>query len=161
MQFSSESRPTTLDRVPNSLKGLRVLVVDDLQDVREMLSLLLRRAGAEVRTAGGALAALEAIEREKPDLILTDLGMPDLDGFALLDLVRHLPGDGRDIRAIALTGFQGQRERCLAAGFQDQLDKPVDLGQLFEAILRVVRARQGFVPAGEPVRRPDPTAKAG
>jgi CheY-like chemotaxis protein len=159
MQLPAE--PPTRDRISNRLKGLRVLVVDDLQELRDLLAVLLRRAGAEVRTADGTLAALAAIESEKPDLVLTDLGMPDLDGFALLDLVRHLPGEGRDIRMIALTGFTGLHERCLAAGFQDHLDKPVDLGQLFDAIQRVVRARPGFVPAVDPVRRSDATAKAG
>ncbi len=163
MELQPETLPPRLDRIPNRLAGLRVLVVDDVEDVRNLLAVLLVRAGAEVRTADGAEAALEAIAREKPDMILTDLGMPDVDGFGLLDRVRHLPDDGRNIRAIALTGFQGLRDRCLAAGFQDQLDKPIELAQLLDAIVRVACTRPSLViGGGEPALCQDPpAAKAG
>ena len=132
--------PTEKAKTPR-LDGSRILVVDDTEDIRTLLARVIERAGAKVRTASSAEEALAAIGEAPPDLILTDIGMPDADGFELLDRVRRLPREEvRDIRAIALTGFtsHGYRERCLAAGFEDHLAKPIDLEDLIVSIARAL-----------------------
>ena len=131
------------------LEGLKMLVVDDVGDIRELLALVLARAGANVVTADSARSALAAIETARPDVILTDLAMPDIDGFGLLERVRELSSDGGgDVDVIAVTGFAGPswRERCLAAGFRDHLAKPIDFRSLLEAIARSTGRERPYRP---------------
>ncbi|HEX8291161.1 MAG TPA: ATP-binding protein [Pyrinomonadaceae bacterium] len=119
------------------LAGLRVLAVDDDADTLEMLTLFLRRAGAEVASAGSAAAALETLERFRPDVLVADIGMPEVDGYELLRRVRALtPERGGLTPAIALTAYAGEtdRVRALRSGFQAHLPKPVEPDDLIKAV---------------------------
>jgi CheY-like chemotaxis protein len=119
------------------LVGMRVLAVDDDADTLEMLSLFLRRAGAEVAGAETAAAALEALERFRPDVLVADIGMPEVDGYELLRRVRALGAErGGLMPAIALTAYVGEadRARALRSGFQAHLPKPVEPDVLIKAV---------------------------
>jgi PAS domain S-box-containing protein len=119
------------------LVGLRVLAVDDDEDTLEMLTLFLRRAGAEVASAGSAAAGLETLERFRPDVLVADIGMPEADGYELLRRVRALgPERGGLTPAIALTAYAGEpeRARALRSGFQAHLPKPVEPDALISAV---------------------------
>ncbi|MEX2270515.1 MAG: ATP-binding protein, partial [Vicinamibacterales bacterium] len=121
------------------LDGLHVLVVDDEADARRVLVMVLERVGAVVATAGSVPAALEALAKARPDVLVSDLGMPDQDGF---DLIRQLRADGhvaRDLPAVALTAFVQKNDAHLAllAGFQVHLAKPVDPHHLTSVIARL------------------------
>ena len=107
------------------LAGLRVLVVDDEADARELLQLLLADYGAQVRLADGAEAALQAIAAWQPDVLVSDIGMPIVDGYELLRQVR---AQGATLPAIALTAFASadDRVRALRAGFRAHVSKPVE-----------------------------------
>lgn len=114
---------------PPDLTGLRVLVVDDDSDNREILSLMLSQYGADVRTASSTADALQAFFEWKPNVLISDLGMPDEDGFALIRKVRALaPEEGGNIPAAALTAYVRAEERlqALSAGYQTHISKPVD-----------------------------------
>jgi CheY-like chemotaxis protein len=120
-----------------SLKGVRVLVVDDIPDEREVLSLLLEHQGAEVLKAASAAEGLATLGRERPDVLLTDIGMPDADGYAFLRQVRELSVDRGGLTPVAaVTAFEGsdERERALAAGFKAYVRKPVDARALAKVV---------------------------
>jgi CheY-like chemotaxis protein len=124
------------------LRGMRVLVVDDDADNREMLAMILEHSGAVVATADSAADALRVLEREQFHVLVSDIGLPDEDGYSLLRRVRMLPkGRGGDIPAIALTGYGGHEERAQAraGGFHAHLTKPVALDEMLAAIVRVLR----------------------
>jgi PAS domain S-box-containing protein len=128
-----------------SLAGLRVLVVDDDPDARDLLGRALSHFGAEVRTAGSAQAGVEGVRQWRPDVLLADIGMPDEDGYGLLRRVRALPPqEGGLIPVAALTAYGGAEERlrALAAGFQQHLLKPVVPHDLARAVLALVSVRQ-------------------
>ncbi|HUE29582.1 MAG TPA: GAF domain-containing protein, partial [Verrucomicrobiae bacterium] len=113
----------------SALDGVRVLIVDDEADTREVLSVLLSGTGAEVRTSASAADALVALGRWLPDVLLVDIAMPGEDGFALLSKLRALtPNRGGDIPALALTAYAHphDRERALTAGFHDYVAKPFE-----------------------------------
>jgi CheY-like chemotaxis protein len=135
----SENKQTAI-RSPQAalLKGLRVLVVDDDEDTLALLALVLKRAGAEVVTAADAPAALESFKGERPDVLLSDIGMPGEDGYDLLREVREFERarGGPRTRAVALTAYAApsDRDRALAAGFQRHVPKPIDPTELVEAI---------------------------
>ncbi|MFN2481406.1 MAG: ATP-binding protein [Pyrinomonadaceae bacterium] len=119
------------------LAGVRVLVVDDEPDARELFARTLSECGAEALTAGSAAEALAAIERELPDVLLADIGMPGEDGYALIDKVRRLPPErGGRTPAAALTAYAHaeDRMRAMRAGFQVHLPKPVRAAELVTAI---------------------------
>jgi CheY-like chemotaxis protein len=116
-----------------------VLVVDDHPVVREVIAELLEDFGARVTAVPGVPEALESLERERPNVVLSDIEMPGEDGYALIRKVRALPPDrGGQTPAAALTGLAtpDDRARVLRAGFQDYATKPIDTGQL----LRIVTA---------------------
>jgi PAS domain S-box-containing protein len=116
-----------------SLKGLRVLVVDDEIDSRELLAAVLIMRGAEVVSFGSAIEALEEIERQPFDVLVSDIGMPERDGYWLINKVRQLPAErGGRIPAAALTAYAGieDRRRVLLAGYQLHIPKPVEPAEL-------------------------------
>ena len=120
-----------------SLNGVRVLVVDDEPDARELFARTLSGCGAQALTVGSAAEALAAIERERPDVLLADIGMPGEDGYALIGKVRGLPPErGGRTPAAALTAYAHaeDRVRALRAGFQIHLPKPVKPAELVAAI---------------------------
>jgi CheY-like chemotaxis protein len=130
-------------RQPVRLDGVHVLVVDDEADARRILVMVLERVGAVVVTADSGRAAVEALAKARPDVLASDLGMPDQDG---LDLIRQLRVDGHDAKelpAVALTAFVQKDDAHLAllAGFQVHLPKPVDPYDLTSAIARLVATR--------------------
>jgi PAS domain S-box-containing protein len=130
----------TFDR----LDGLRVLVVDDEPDTREMLKAGLGQCGAEVLLASSAAEALAEIEKSPPDLIISDIGMPGEDGYELLKRVRALaPERGGRVPAIALTAYARVEDRmnALRVGYQMHVPKPVELAEL--AAVAASLARRG------------------
>ena len=119
------------------LRGLRVLIVDDEADARELLEVILLQFGAEIKVATSARHALEVLVDWKPDAIVSDVGMPNEDGYSLIHQIRTLdPERGGLTPAIALTGYGRQEDRLqlLAAGYQIHLSKPVELMQLVDSI---------------------------
>jgi PAS domain S-box-containing protein len=124
---------------PLQLEGVSILVVDDEEDSREVLAELLRQYGAQTRTAASAEEALSAIAHSTPQVLLSDIGMPSVDGFELVRRVRELiPSD--EMIAMALTGLGSahDRKRALADGFQVCMVKPVDPDRLVEAIKQLL-----------------------
>ncbi len=123
-----------------SLNGLRILVVDDDRNTLEMLSELLSCYQADVRTAESVATALILYRSWAPELLLSDLGMPEQDGYDLIRNIHALP-HGLLRKAIAITGFSRDedRERALAAGYDNFLTKPVDFGQLINLIAEINR----------------------
>jgi CheY-like chemotaxis protein/nitrogen-specific signal transduction histidine kinase len=122
---------------PLRLNGLRVLVVDDEADVRQFVSTVLEERGAEVTAVGSVDEALTALEQLKPDVLVSDIGMPGEDGYALIRKVRELEANlGGRIPAVALTGYarvEDHRE-ALLAGFQLHVAKPVRSAQLIAVV---------------------------
>ena len=120
-----------------SLAGIRVLIVDDDLDSREVLAALLELRAAEVRSAGSAREALDAMTDWKPDVLVSDIGMPGQDGYDLIREVRSRAAeDGGQIPAIALTGYAAVQdgERALSAGYHTHMAKPVEPGHLVKLI---------------------------
>jgi signal transduction histidine kinase len=110
------------------LTGLDVLVVDDEHDNLELVRQLLENAGATARVAGNAHEALREFERRAPDLLVADIGMPEMDGCELLQQIRHRTVPGRHIPAVAVTAYarSDDRLRTLSAGFEHHIPKPID-----------------------------------
>jgi PAS domain S-box-containing protein len=120
-----------------SLRGLRLLVVDDEPDGREAIAGLLERCGMEVMTAGSAAEGLAVLERRRPHVVLSDIQMPGEDGYVFLRKLRELPPERGGLTPVAaLTAYAGseERARALAAGFQLHVAKPVDPGELVKAL---------------------------
>lgn len=123
-----------------SLDGLRVLLVDDEPEARQILSTVITRTGAEVRTCNSASEALAKLAEWKPDVILSDIAMPEEDGYSFIHKVRALSrDDGGDIPAAALTAYarDADRSQALAAGYQMHIAKPIGAGQLVSMIARL------------------------
>jgi PAS domain S-box-containing protein len=120
-----ESAPSRLI----NLVGRRILVVDDEADARDLLAEILGQAGADVMVVGSADEALETLRRWRPDVLVSDIGMPGDDGYMLIRKVRALGSeDGGQVRALALTAYARSEDRALAleAGFHTHIAKPVD-----------------------------------
>jgi signal transduction histidine kinase/ActR/RegA family two-component response regulator len=131
------------------LRGLRLLVVDNEADARDWLQQVLGDCGAQVHAAGSAEEALRMLQADPPDALVSDIGMPGTDGYALIRQVRALPAqDGGGTPAIALTAFarNEDRTRALAAGYQMHLGKPVDREALVAAILSLAPSHDAARP---------------
>jgi CheY-like chemotaxis protein len=125
-----------------NLDGVHVLVVDDEPDVLSLVSEVLEAAGARVSTALSAQDALTQLDREVPDALIADLGMPQLDGFGLIHrLRRHTNTRVRELPAAALTAYARSEDRmkALIAGFQIHLAKPIDPAELVATIGALAR----------------------
>lgn len=119
------------------LTAIRILIVDDDLDSSEMLKVILTNYGAEIRTADSAQAALQTLDYWTPEVIVSDIGMPNEDGYSLIQQIKELEQKrGVKIPAIALTGYAGKQNQdlVLAAGFQTHFSKPVDLDGLIHTI---------------------------
>ncbi len=141
---ATDARPPTAS-TPN-LKGLRILVVDDEPDTLEALRLLLEQRGAKVHTAISAARALEDLEAWRPEVLVSDIGMPREDGYDLIRNVRALgPDRGGRVPAVALTAYAREEDRAqiLAAGFQVHIRKPAEPTELLAAIARLVGGYEG------------------
>ena len=136
---------TDVARPPaDELRGLRVLVVDDEEDARELTAAMLREAGADVQTAASAAEALRHLDRSRPDALLADIGMPGADGYALIRQIRQRDVDeGRYLPAAAITAYAGDRDRdrALAAGYDVHVPKPVNRGAVVAAVRAICPER--------------------
>ena len=123
------------------LRGLRVLTVDDQQDTRELIALALGRYGAEVKAADSASMALNLIKDWKPHVVVSDIGLPGMDGYDFMRRLRLLEGKGERIPAIAVTGYAGaiDESKALDAGYEVHLSKPIELNKLVTVIAKVSR----------------------
>ena len=138
----SSPPPAAPELTPRDLSGVSVLVVDDDRDARELILRILTDCHARVRIAASAREAFAALQAEMPDLLISDLGMPEVDGFELLSWVRALPRDrGGLLPAVALTAFarSEDRLRALEAGFSSHISKPVEPSELIATVGSLVR----------------------
>jgi len=126
------------------LDGLRVLVVDDEPDNNDVVGTLLSSCGAEVRLAGSVSQARETMGDWKPDVLVTDIAMPDEDGYALLAAIRSQQGESAGILAVALTAYASKEDRIrlLSAGFHAHVPKPVDPTELTAVVANLGHAAQ-------------------
>lgn len=132
------------DELPRMLPGVRALVVGDDPDARELLTALLEARGVLVHSARSVREGLAAFEREVPDIILSDLAMPDEDGYDLIRSVRDRPAEsGGLVPAIAVTAYARPEDatQSLSSGFQVHLTKPIDPVELFSAVERLMPER--------------------
>ena len=130
------SSPGKLAEESIRLEGLHILVVDDEEDARRLLSRVLVQSGARVTTAASADEAIAAIERRQPHLLVSDIAMPEKDGY---DLIRHIRGKGlgaKALPAVALTAFAQKEDArtAILAGFQVHIAKPVDPRDLLATV---------------------------
>ncbi len=145
----AEGPPAAVTTEPpegTSLAGLRILIVDDEADAREVMRFMLERGGARVRVADSAGAALDAIREARPDLLISDIGMPGEDGYVMVRRLRAMEdGMAGRLPAIALTAYASEEDsrRARTAGFDAHLSKPVDPARLIEIALRLAGARPG------------------
>ncbi|MCE9553682.1 MAG: response regulator [Planctomycetes bacterium] len=140
----TEALPTE-SAVPNALdltlQGVRILVVDDEPDARELVRRLLTEYEAQVELAGSVDEALRIFHRQKPDLLLSDIGMPGKDGYELVRAVRSLPeAEGGAVPAVALTAMarSEDRKRAMLAGYHAHVTKPVDSSELIAVVATLV-----------------------
>lgn len=126
------------------LTGIRILIVDDEADVRDITTFTLEQAGATTRAVANAAAALAVLEPFQPDVLLSDIGMPDIDGYMLLRQIRlRSPNQGGQVPAIALTAYAAEfdQQQALQAGFQRHLAKPVEPDVLTREIVKLLNDR--------------------
>jgi PAS domain S-box-containing protein len=148
---SSGSRvhPAARDLLPpddgtDRLDGLTILVVDDEPDTRELLKQGLEYCGAKVSVAGSAAEAVDSIVASVPDILISDVGMPGIDGYDLIRQIRELPKDkGGKVAAIALTAYTRTEDRlqALRAGYDMHVPKPVELAELVAVAVSVLRRK--------------------
>jgi CheY-like chemotaxis protein len=151
-----QARAAEIRAAQVSLTGLTVLVVEDDQDTRDMVRRLLESHGAAVVAAASAPEALERLVSDEPDILVSDIGLPNVDGYELIRRVRSLDGSLAGIPAIALTAFARyeDRTRALAAGFNAHVPKPVEPAEIlitlgsFENLIAVTRRRKTTRRAG-------------
>ncbi|CAD5954967.1 Sensor histidine kinase TmoS [Planktothrix tepida] len=127
----------TIETEEIDLMGLKILVVDDEIDIRDLVEFILEQAGAEVRVANSAREALGLMSEFSPDVLISDIGMPEMDGYGLIAEVRKTSS----IPAIALTAYAGETNQALAlaAGFQVHLAKPIEPDELVLAIINLTK----------------------
>ena len=140
----NEPTPPSVE-VPPELVGLRVLVVEDEDDTRELLAAILGGFGVNVHTAPSVAAAMETFHSSKPELVISEIGMPEEDGFSFIRWLRSLPESaGGRVPAIALTAFARTEDRTavLRAGFRAHIPKPLDINELLAVIASLVPERR-------------------
>jgi CheY-like chemotaxis protein len=130
---------------PSLLTDLQVLVVDDDTDTLDFLTTVLEHSGAKVIAVASVREALEVLEQLQPDVLISDIGMPDEDGYGLISKVRALEVEqGGSIPAIALTAYASgeERRRALSSGFQIHLPKPVEPAKLIAVVANFMSISQ-------------------
>ena len=140
----SQPKVEALDGRNSELAGLRVLLVEDEPDARELLMLTLKVSGAEVQAVESAQQAMLGLNSFKPDVLLSDIGLPLESGYDLIQKIRSLPSESSRIPAVALTAFANEkdRQRALDSGFQIHLAKPVEPRVLIQAIDELVHRKE-------------------
>jgi CheY-like chemotaxis protein len=139
--FAEPDQPK-VSRAPQLLSGLNVLVVDDDSDTLTLMATALKRREANVTAVSSAGEAIQAITLKRPDVLVSDIAMPDEDGYGLIKRVRSLEnGVSENIPAVAITAYakEEDRERALSAGFQIYLAKPVELTELISVVARAAK----------------------
>jgi len=124
------------------LSGVNVLLVDDDSDTLKLMATALTRRQANVTAVSSAGEAIQAIRQQRPDVLVSDIAMPDEDGYGLIEKVRSLEnGETQSIPAVALTAYakEEDRERALSSGFQIYLAKPIELRELVSVVARAAR----------------------
>jgi PAS domain S-box-containing protein len=137
-----EADPASQHGSDFNLDGLQVLLVDDDRDSRELVAFLLDQYGAKVTEANSAMEALNRLKQTKFDLMISDVGMPDMDGYTLVRQIREqYPDPNEQIPAIALTAYasESDRQQALTAGFQDRIAKPIDIDLLMQSIWTLLK----------------------
>jgi len=127
-----------------SLDGITVLVIDDEPDARDLLQRILEECGARVLLAGSVAEGIEVVRRERPDMLVSDIGMPGEDGYELIRKVRALkPDEGGRTPAAALTAFARaeDRTRALRAGYQTHVAKPIEPTELTAVVASLATKR--------------------
>jgi PAS domain S-box-containing protein len=139
---SSASKQTGTGK--SMLKGARILVVEDEPDTREMIAHAVKQRGAKPVEADSAQKALQLLEQEPCDLVISDIGMPDLDGYAFIRKLRSLKSPASKVPAIALTAYAGEYDRKLSieAGFNTHIPKPITLTELVRVISKLIGGRR-------------------
>jgi two-component system, chemotaxis family, CheB/CheR fusion protein len=126
-------------KLSKALAGRHVLLIEDTKQTREALTAVLQRANAEVTVAGSAKAALESFGQRRPDLIVSDIGLPDIDGYKLITQIRTIEKASNipSVPALALTAFAGKnvRSKALKSGFQLCLTKPIEARELISTLI--------------------------
>jgi PAS domain S-box-containing protein len=144
--LNAEPELKPVDELPPQdldLKGVRVLTVDDDPDARDLLTVLLTQYGAEVLTVTSATEVLANLDSFRPNVLVSDIGMPDVDGYSLIQKLRSLsPEEGGQIPAIALTAFarESDYQQALASGYQRHVTKPLEPEQLVQAVATLARS---------------------
>ena len=126
-----------MDRHGVPLEGVNILLVEDDEDTRDVLSLGLQLAGARVESVGAAQEALDALHDRVPDVIVSDIGLPDEDGLSMMRYIRTLsPDEGGRVPAVAVTAYTlvDDVEEARRAGFQQHFRKPVETQELLERV---------------------------
>lgn len=129
------------DKNTDLSSGLHILLVEDDTDSREMLTILFEQSDMKVTAVNSAAEAVESLKSFKPDILISDIGLPKEDGYELIKKVRRLsPEQGGLIPAIALTGYVSVQDRryALEAGYQEHLSKPVDVDRLLDMVKQLV-----------------------
>jgi CheY-like chemotaxis protein len=130
------------------LKNVRILVVEDDKDTREMLRFVLRQSGAAVRDAESVPQAMEAMKNEEPDILIVDIAMPEYNGYAMISQFREREQPGKPmIPAIALTAFTSDADRrtALSAGFQEYMSKPFHPAELIATVAKWAGPRKQMI----------------
>ena len=139
---NTEIFPET-NQQPSNLSGINILVVDDEPDSCELIAFLLQQEGATVTTAASASEVLESIAKSTPDLLISDIGMPDMDGYELIKIIRASE-KGKSIPAIAVTAYAGEvnQQQAISAGFQQHISKPIDANAVVDMAIELVRSEE-------------------
>ncbi len=143
-RLSLKETPAPFEQQQTLLRGRKILVVDDQPDAQELVKRLLEECGAEVATASSAEEGLELLKSKQPEVLISDIGMPELDGIEFMRRVRELPQwQGGKVAAVALTAFARAEDKILAleAGYQMHLSKPVEPAELVQVVSDVLEAR--------------------
>ncbi|MEH1858871.1 MAG: PAS domain S-box protein [Nostoc sp.] len=140
VDLNSHQITSQADDLPD-FNGLKVLLVDDQRDTRELIAFILKQSGAVVTQAASAIEALRIMPQLQPNLLLSDIGMPEVDGYMLIRQIRAMsPELGGKIPAIALTAYAGEvnYQQAIAAGFGQHITKPVEPAKLLRAIANLI-----------------------
>lgn len=133
--------PEPSSDLTNDLSGIHILVVDDDVDSREFAAFVLEQANAIVTSVASGIEALQSIKQSIPHLVVSDIGMPDMDGYMLMQQIRAMPPEqGGKIPAIALTAYAGEIDHrpALEIGFQRHISKPLEPNELVQAVLSLL-----------------------
>jgi CheY-like chemotaxis protein/anti-sigma regulatory factor (Ser/Thr protein kinase) len=140
LRVTEESQNMAPLQVAQQLQGVRVLVVDDEPDSRDLLMTIFSRCGSEVRCSESAAHAMQEFESWNPELLVSDIGMPNEDGYSLIRKVRELKSDSARIPAVALTAYATDEDRsqALSAGFQIHVAKPIEPESFVTSVIEVL-----------------------